>query len=135
MPKTSMSWEVDSIKVTELFTVNGQPMLMPDEGVGFSFEDIDRYDAGRDEAGVMHRKAVRYKVGVWSFSYSVLTEEEKQYLENLFPDSGTFTFGHPDRKNALEMTSCEAYRSRYSLTWQNARTGLWKNCAFQIIEC
>lgn len=123
------------MQLTELFTVNGQPMLLPDEGVGFSYEDIDRYDAGRDEQGFMHRKALRYKVGVWSFSYQFLTEEEKQYLESLFPEEGSFQFGHPDRLDAGKQVVTEAYRSRYSLIWQNARTGLWKNCAFQIIEC
>ena len=71
------------MQLTELFTVNGQPMLLPDEGVGFSYEDIDRYDAGRDEQGFMHRKALRYKVGVWSFSYQFLTEEEKAELRRL----------------------------------------------------
>ena len=64
-----------------------------------------------------------------------LTEEEKQYLESLFPEEGSFQFGHPDRLDAGKQVVTEAYRSRYSLIWQNARTGLWKNCAFQIIEC
>ena len=38
-------------------------MLAPDEGVEMSFEDLDSADAGRDEAGYMHRSVVRYKVG------------------------------------------------------------------------
>ena len=120
---------------TYKFTVNGRPVLVPDEEVGFSYEDLDANDAGRDESGVMHRLMVRCKVGVWSFSYSYLTEEEKNYMEGLFGSAATFQFAHPGRLNAgvTEVSTC--YRSKYSLSWKNARTGLWRGYSFQIIEC
>lgn len=117
------------------FFVEGKPLLVPDEEVQHNYEDLDDSSSGRDESGVMHRTVVRYKVGSWSFSYSYLTEEEKQYMENLFPDAPTFTFTHPSRLDAsvLEETIC--YRSKYSLSWKNARTGLWSGYGFNIIEC
>jgi len=85
---------------TELFKINNVPMLLPDEQVTVSYEDLDSSEAGRDESGVMHRIPVRYKVGAWSFTYSHLTEEEKQYMERLFPMEPTFLFTHPDRVDA-----------------------------------
>jgi hypothetical protein len=61
---------------TELFTINGQPLLAPDAEVAVSYSDIDASDAGRDQDGVLHRNVVRYKVAAWSFQYSHLTEDD-----------------------------------------------------------
>ena len=123
------------MQTTELFKINGQPMIVPDEEVEVSYEDIDAADAGRDQAGFMHRIPVRSKVASWSFVYSYLTEQEKQYLESLFGDEATFTFTHPSRQdaNTPEQTLC--YRSKYSLSWKNARLGLWRDYSFSIIAC
>lgn len=119
---------------TYLFTVNGKPLLAPDAEVSVSYSDIDGADAGRDQNGILHRSVVRYKVAAWDFTYSSLTEEEKQYLESLFPDAPTFQFGHPSRADASRQETTECYRSQYGLSWRNARTGLWSNLRFQIIE-
>lgn len=120
---------------TNLFTVNGKPMLVPDQEVTVNYEDLDASDSGRDESGVMHRFVVRYKVASWSFSYSHLTEEEKKYMESLFPASSTFSFGHPNRQDSSKQETTTCYRSKYSLSWKNAATGLWSNYGFQIISC
>ena len=120
---------------TNLFRINGKPMLAPDAEVGVNYEDLDSADSGRDESGVMHRVVVRYKVPSWSFSYSNLTEEEKLYMESLFPEEPTFTFSHPDRKNSYKTVETECYRSKYGIAWKNARTGLWSNYSFNIISC
>ena len=121
--------------VTELFAVNGKPLLVPDGDAAVSYEDLDSADSGRDESGVMHRIPVRYKVASWNFSYSHLTEEEKQYMEGIFPDGADFEFTHPDRVDAGASVTTRAYRSKYSISWKNARTGLWSNYGFSIIEC
>ena len=120
---------------TELFQINGVPMLVPDAEVAVSYEDLDASDSGRDEGGFMHRIVVRYKVGSWRFEYAHLTEEEKQYMENLFPDTATFRFRHPSRKNAEVTEETICYRSKYGISWKNARTGLWSGYSFSIIEC
>lgn len=120
---------------TNLFLVNGKPMLVPDEEIGVSYEDLDASDSGRDESGVMHRILVRSKVGKWSFSYDHLTEEEKQYMEGIFGNEATFSFTHPDRLDASQSITSTCYRSKYSLAWINAKTGLWRNYSFSIVEC
>lgn len=120
---------------TELFQINGKPMLVPDAGVGFDYEDLDDASSGRDEGGFMHRFVLRYKVQKWPFSYSDLTEEEKNYMESLFPDAESFTFTHPDRHDSSVSVETTCYRSKVSMTWYNARSGLWKNYKFNIIEC
>lgn len=122
-------------KTTELFKINGQPILVPDADVSVIYEDLDSADAGRDESGVMHRKLVRGKVAAWQFSYELLTEAEKQYMENLFGEGATFTFTHPSRLDATVPEDSECYRSKYSISWKNARTGLWSNYSFSIIQC
>ena len=83
----------------------------------------------------MHRYPVRYKVAKWSFSYSHLTEEERQYMENLFPDAPSFAFGHPKRDNARTTEITQCYRSKYAISWFNADKGLWSGYGFHIIEC
>ncbi len=123
------------MKKTELFTINGKPLPAPDAGVEFSYEDLDASDSGRTEDGVMHRSVIRYKVGAWSFAYSCLTEEERRYMESLFPDEPDFRFGHPDRRDASRQAETRAYRSKCGISWYDARRGLWRNYKFNIIEC
>ena len=120
---------------TDKFKINGVPMLAPDEEVGVNYEDLDTSDSGRDESGVMHRVVARYKVGSWSFDYEHLTEEERQYMEKLFPDTPDFEFEHPDRLDSSRQVTCSAYRAKYGISWKNARTGLWSGYSFNIIEC
>ena len=89
---------------------------------------------GGVESGWLHRSVVRYKVASWDFSYNNITEEEKAYLESLFPDAPTFQFGRPDRLDTTKQAVTECYRSQYGISWRNARTGLWSGLKFQIIE-
>lgn len=120
---------------TDLFLINGAPMLVPDGEVEMSYEDLDSADSGRDESGVMHRIPVRYKVPSWQFSYGHLTEEEKRYMEGLFPNEADFLFTHPARLDCQVSESTRCYRSKYAIHWKNARTGLWQGYGFQIIGC
>lgn len=120
---------------TNKFKINGKPLLVPDAGVGFDYEDLDDSTTGRDEAGFMHRMVLRYKVGKWSFSYETLTEEERQYMEGLFPNAPTFTFTCPDRTDSEKTATFTCYRSKVGFSWFNAKEGLWKNYKFNIIEC
>lgn len=121
--------------VSDIFMINGEPMLIPDAGVEFSYEDLDAADSGRDESGVMHRIVARHKVGKWTFEFARISEEDKQYMESLFPDAADFEFTHPKRHNSFDSVSTRCYRSKYELSWYNARTGIWHNYKFSIIEC
>ena len=118
---------------TDQFTVNGKPLLVPDT-LSVSYEDLDAADAGRDQSGLLHRSVVRYKVGAWSLSYGLLTQEEKDYLDSLFPDEPTFTFGHPARTDATAAAYSTCYRSKWGISWFNVRRGLWSGLSFHIIE-
>ena len=115
-------------KFSTEFFVNGKPMLVPDAQVKMTFQDLDDAASGRDESGVMHRFVARYKVPSWEFSYSFLTEQERVYMESLFPEAPTFAFDHPGGH-----TTC--YRSNYAIHYQNARTGLWSGYGFTVIAC
>ena len=121
--------------LTDLFQIDGKPMLAPDEEVVLSYEDVDGADAGRDQAGFMHRSLLRSKVPSWTFTYAYLTEAEKNYMESLFGDGDTFLLTHPGRLDgsAAEQTQC--YRSKYSICWKSAKTGLWSNYSFTVIAC
>lgn len=122
-------------ETTDLFLINGKPMLAPDEKMQLSFEDLDDSTSGRDEMGFMHRAVLRYKVPVFQFSYSHLTEEERQYMEGLFPDEPTFSFTFPSLQDAKVPQVRTCYRSKYAISWKSARTGLWMGYGFQIIAC
>lgn len=122
------------LTLTNLFTINGKPMFGPDADIEVQYADVDASDSGRDESGFMHRIVARYKLGTWSFHYSFISEEEKNYMESLFPDEPDFEFGHPSRLDASvqEVTTC--YRSNYGIAWRG-KNGGWKNYKFNIIEC
>ena len=121
--------------ITDLFQINGKPMLAPDADVEMSFEDLDASDSGRDESGVMHRIVVRHKVGVWNFNYSRLTQEEYAYMLSILPQAGCFTFTYPKPSDSTKRESCTAYLSNYSILWHSAKTGDFRNLKFRSIAC
>ena len=120
---------------TNLFLIDGLPMLAPDAGMEFSFEDLDSSDSGRDESGYMHRIMVRCKVGTWSFNYGALRQAELDYMESLFAGKATFSFTFPDAANGGDPKTVQAYRSKYGIVWHSAKTGEYRNYKFGIIEC
>lgn len=121
-------------KTTDLFLIDGQPMLVPDEDMEISFEDLDAADSGRDESGVMHRFVVRRGVGKWTFSYAYLTQQEYAYMESLFAGKTTFQFTHPSHTGGTQVT-VTAYRSKHGILWRSAATGQFRNYQFSIIAC
>ena len=118
-----------------LYTIDGKPLLLPDGGVQMSFQDLDSGESGRDESGFMHRIVKRHKVGTWSFQYDTLTQQEYAYMLSLLPKGGTFRFAYPDPLDPSQSKTTEAYLSQYGITWQSAKTGLYRNFKFDIIEC
>lgn len=122
-------------ELCDIFTINGAPILVPDADMSVSFSDLESTDSGKDESGTHHRIVIQYNKGKWVFSYGSITEEEKNYMERLFPDAPDFEFGYPDRKDSTVRRTCRAYRAGYSIAWKDAKTGLWKNYKFTISEC
>lgn len=115
--------------------IDGKPMLAPDPDMAMSFNDLDGSESGRDEGGYMHRIVIRYNVGTWSFEYADLTEEEMIYMESLFLGTPEFNFTRPDRNDPSNLVTTKCYRSKYSISWKNARKGTYQNYKFNIIEC
>ena len=122
-------------KTTDLFLIDGQPILTPDENVEISMEDIDASDSGRDESGVMHRFVVRQDVGKWNFSYAYLTQQEYAYMESLFAGKSVFRFAYPDCAQGGQTKVITAYRSKHGILWHSAATGQFRNYQFSIIGC
>ena len=117
----------------EEYQIDGKPMLVPDADVEISCADLDDADSGRDESGYMHRIVVRQRVATWGFHYSNLTAEEYKYMRSLFAGKPDFTFAYRDPDGYLVET--RAYCSNDSITYHNARLGLYQNLKFSIIEC
>lgn len=117
----------------EDYQIDGVPLLIPDADVSVSRSDLESGDSGRDESGVMHRIVMRQRVNTWSFSYAVLTAEEYRYMEALLAGKPEFTFTYPDADGTVK--SCQAYCAADSITYHNAKLGLYKNYKFDIIQC
>ena len=56
-------------------------------------------------------------------------------MEGLFTEFAEFTFTPQDPMDAAKTLQTVCYRSKYSIIWKNARTGLWSNYNFRIIAC
>jgi hypothetical protein len=123
-----------SLVKTNLFQIDGKPMLAPDSGVSVSWQDLDGADSGRDQAGNMHRVVMKYDVGTWGFRYTALSDEELAYLQSLFSGKAEFQFTHPDPCDKSAAVTVRAYRAKHSITWQDARRGLFRDYSFNIIE-
>lgn len=120
------------MRKTELFTIDGEPMLVPDADLSILEEDVVSSDSGLDESGVYHRFGVRRGIKSWEFSYSRLTGEEYAYMEGLFAGKDTFAFGFAFGGTTQEVT---AYRSKRSIAWHNAADDQLRNYRFRITQC
>ena len=121
------------MKTTNLFTIDGQPVPVPDGDMSMHTEDLVSEDSGLDESGVYHRFVVRQDVKSWEFSYSRLTGEELAYLEELFAGKNTFAFGFRDLYGKLQTVT--AYRSKQSVLWHSAADGTFREYRFRIVAC
>lgn len=115
------------------YKIDGNPILLPDGDIGLTYTDLDAADAGRDESGVMHRIVVRERVKSWAFTYHALTRAEYRYMRSLFAGKARFTFTYPNEKG--KAATCKAYCSTDSVTYFNAKLGLYKNFKFNVIQC
>ena len=117
----------------EEYKIDGSPVVAPDAGVRMSRKDVESTDTGKDEGGILHRFLLRSGVHTWGFSYSHLTEEEYQYMENLLTGKASFAFSYPTENGTIG--SCTAYCPSSSVAIYNIRTGLYSSYSFEIVEC
>ena len=120
---------------TDCYQIDGQPMLAPDAGAGFSVSDLDASDSGRTDDRVMHLVLVRPGVGSWGFEYAPRTDPDMPYMYILFVGQAEFTFTHPKFGDSGAAETCTAYRSQCSAAWKSKVTGEWRNYKFNIIQC
>lgn len=112
--------------ITELFTLDGQGIPVPDADVTVITSDVE-CDAVRDRSGVLHRAVLRPNVRAWEFSYDQLTDEERQQLLQLLSGKPLFPFTYPGG-------SATCYCSGTSAQYHDAAQGLWKNFRFRVEE-
>ena len=122
-------------EISYLYAIDGKYLLTPDAGVQMTFSDLDDGESGRDETGYMHRNILRRGVKKWQFLYSALSQEEYRYMRAVLSGSGTFSFSYPDPDEPTKTKSCNAYLSEYGVVWQSAKSGLYRNLKFDVIEC
>ena len=121
-------------ETTYLYTINGKPMLTPDAGVQTEFSDVLSKESGLDEAGYMHRIVQRYKVGCWHFNYSALTQEAYSYMLSLLDPGDNLVFTYPDPNDPTKTKTTIAYIENYGICWYSAKSGLYRNLKFDVIE-
>lgn len=119
---------------TELFLIDGQPMVVPDSNLKLQVQDLESSDSGRDESAVMHRFLARQGVGRWTFSYKEITAEEYAYMELLLSGAEEFLFTRPDMRTGAQVTT-KCYRSSHRVVWGNASAGKFLDYQFEITEC
>lgn len=109
-------------------TIDGAPILIPDQNIKISRTDLDSEDSGRDESGAMHRIPVRYRVNTWEIPYSFLKEDEYEYLISLMEGKSEFAF-------TIFGGTYTAYCSSDAVTVRDAETGDYRDFTLKIIEC
>ncbi|MBE6943300.1 MAG: hypothetical protein E7453_03440 [Ruminococcaceae bacterium] len=122
-------------ELSYLYAIDGRFLLTPDAGVQMQFTDLDDGESGRDERGYMHRKVLRHKVKKWQFCYGVLSQEEYRYMRSVLSAGGAFRFSYPDPDDPSRTAETTAYLSEYGIVWQCAKSGLYRNLKFDVIEC
>ena len=122
------------MRTTDLFTIDGKPVLVPDGDLAFSAEDMESSDSGYDENGAYHRYVLRRNVQNWDFSYSHLSQEEYAYMEGLFGEKDTFAFGFTSPHDGTKQ-KITAYRSKHSILWHCAADGQFRDYRFRITAC
>ena len=122
------------MRKTELFTVDGRSVIVPDGDLSMQEEDVISSDSGMDESGVYHRFSLGRSVKSWDFSYARLTRQEYAYMESLFAGKDTFRFGFVSASDGSrqEVTAC---RSKRSILWHNATDEQFREYRFRITEC
>jgi len=115
-------------KTSWLYAINGKPLLTPDEGVQMGFVDL-LLVADEENQGTQ-----REKVCTWHFHYKTLTQEAYSYMLPLLKRTGSFTFTYPDPNDPTKSETKRAYIEEYSVIWQSAKSGLYRNLKFDVVE-
>lgn len=116
----------------DYFLIDQKPILVPDQDLSISLQDLDAEGSGRDELGYMHRIVLRERVGTWTLTYSTLSEWEYEYMNKLF--DGKAEFDLTIRIGSKDIRT-RGYCASSKASLRNAVKGIYKNVSFSIIEC
>ena len=110
--------------MTDIFTISGQAIPVPDSDVAVTVTDVVG-ESARDRSGMLHRTVLR-RVTSWEFAYSRLTDIQRDYLLGLLTPA-VFPFTHP---NGESPCCCGSFRGDY----HDAAAGVWHNIRFRVEE-
>ena len=117
---------------TDVYQINGKPLLVPDGPVEATFSDVEAEGSGIDESGFFHRIPLRWKRGQWKFTYKHLTVQDYSYLQSLIGVQESFVFVRPRLEDAdgWAHSLCHAQKCQVSVR----ESGLW-DLTFRVEEC
>lgn len=86
--------------LTQLYQIDGAPIVAPNAGVKLGLTDIEAPETGRDESGFLHRTVLRTGIATWQLCYERLTRQAYEYMQSILPRTGSFAFTHPACQSA-----------------------------------
>lgn len=110
--------------MTDIFTIDGQPIPVPDADVTVKKTDVEG-ESARDRSGMLHRTVLK-RVRSWAFSYRQLTGAQRTYLMELLKP-GVFQFTHPEGESLC-------YCKDISADFHDATADVWQNLRFRVEE-
>ena len=119
--------------LTNMYQINGRPLPAPDENVDTRYEDLGG-EGLLDEAGFLHRKALRRGVTTWVLRYSYLSRQERDQIMGLL-DAEVFRFTHPDRLNPARPDESLCYLAGCSESLHSAVEGSYRNVELTVRQC
>lgn len=108
--------------------IDGSPILSPDEGIEIKKTNLEDEGSGKDAGGYYHPIILRFGVRSVALPYSVLTEDEYQYMEGLIDGKVTVEITSPD---GIFTARC----NQRAVVWKSSVTGLYNNYKLELREC
>ena len=113
------------------FLIDGNPILIADEGVQITEKDI--VQSGTDESGIKRRDVIREGVLTISIPYSRLTREEYNYIRSLIKGKAFFSVTLLDLDG--QVRTITAYCEKIPISLYNKTLGVYKKLTITITEC
>lgn len=112
------------------FLIDGEPILVPDEGVQITEKDI--VISGTDESGVTHRDILRSGVISIVLPYGEVTREEYRYMRHLIAGKPHFSVSLLDLDG--EPRTITAHCEKLPISLYNKIKGYYKAMSLTIVE-
>ena len=115
-----------------LWSVDGNPIYIPDTDVTILYSHLAGEDSGRDESGYMHINWLRRHIAKVGLKYSMMTGSEFSYMCDLMQGK-EFTFTYADKD---DVHTIQAYTGDVTGTLFTRLNGidLYKDVSINVIE-